>query len=284
MKPAIFAGYFKRRRGKPNRSPGQCIELCRRAGFDCIDYSPDFTAESWETETKEAAEAAEKLGVQIFQCHAPYNFYKKASPEVFSAQLKRATEGARMLGAQNLVYHFDEYHPYPISAFSVKRGLKEAYDVLAPHIENTLKYGICAALENTFEDKQPPQRAHLCATIEELCEAIGMFNDPRVTCCWDFGHARLAFGDRQADMIRQMGKCISCTHLHDNYYGKDLHLMPFMGDMNWEELIGALRDTGYDGPLAFECGYGCLPDELIQPYANLCFGAMRHLCDLADKA
>lgn len=286
MKPSFFAAFLRKKRSGEHCSPEECIRLCAQAGFDIVDYSPDYSLETWRDEAQAAADAAAKYCVSITQTHAPYNFYKREPIEHFRQQLDRAAEGARILGAQQLVFHFDEYHPKPGEAFDPETGLKSAYEVLAPAIEKTVCFGIDASLENTFEDHYrvaPDVRSHLCAEIEELEAAIAMFRDERVNCCWDFGHAHLQFGDRQAEMIRRMGKRIRCTHVHDNYYGKDLHLLPFYGQLDWETLIPALAQSGYDGPLAFEVGYARLPDELREEFLSLSKHAMDILCGYAVK-
>lgn len=284
MKPSVFASFLRNSRSGGRRNADECIRLCADAGFEEIDYSPDFADESWLAETEAAAEAAAKYGVGITQCHAPYNFYKKEPLDRFIGLLDRAAEGAHILGAKNLVFHFDEYHPAKGEQFDSANALRRAYEVLSPVIEKTISYGINAALENTFEDHHrvgPEERSHLCAEIEELEAAIGMFNDEHVKCCWDFGHAHLQFGQQQADMIKRMGTKISCTHVHDNYYGKDLHLMPFYGQLDWETLIPALSECGYAGSLAFEAGYGRFPDELLPEFMRLSKHALDILCSLA---
>ncbi len=287
MKPSFFAAFLRRRRDGANCGPEECIRLCAQAGFEYIDYSPDYSLETWREEAEAAATAAGKYGIAITQSHAPYNFYKKEPLERFQEVLGRAAEGARILGAKQFVFHFDEYHPQPGEAFDPEKALKSAYEALAPAIEKTIGFGVDAALENTFEDHYrvgQDARSHLCAEIEELETAIDMFGDERVNCCWDFGHAHLQFGDGQADMIRRMGNRISCTHVHDNYYGKDLHLLPFYGQLDWETLIPALARTGYDGTLAFEVGYARLPDELRAEFLSLSKHAMDILCNYAEKS
>ena len=283
--PSFFASFLRAARTGGKRSPDACLRLCAEAGFEYLDYSPDFSDEDWLTEVHEAAEAAGKYGVSITQCHAPFNFYRKDPPERFRLLLDRAAEGARILGAKDLVFHFDEYHPPAGTAFDPETALRSAREVLSDAIEKTVSFGINAALENTFEDHHrvgPEERSHLCAPIEELEAAIDMFRDSRVTCCWDFGHAHLQFGGMHADMIRRMGRRITCTHVHDNYYGKDLHLMPFYGQLDWETLIPALAGTGYGGTLAFEAGYGRFPDELMGEFLGMSKHAMDILCSYAD--
>ena len=286
MKPSVFASFLRSNRSGGRRSADECVRLCAEAGFEEIDYSPDFADDGWAEESASAAEAASKYGVRISQSHAPYNFYKKDDVERFIQLLDRAAEGARILGVNNLVFHFDEYHPSAGERFDSAKALKRAYEVLSPAIEKTVSFGINAALENTFEDHHrvgPDERSHLCAEIEELEAALDLFSDPRVTCCWDFGHAHLQFGPQHTEMLERMGKRISCTHVHDNYYGKDLHLLPFYGQLDWETLIPTLAKCGYNGSLAFEAGYGRFPDELMPDFMSISKHAMDILCAYAGQ-
>ena len=150
--------------------------------------------------------------------------------------------------------------------FDVKEGLEEVYASLAPHIEKTLKGGVKVALENVFED-HPKKRTHFCGDLDELVAIIEKFGDERVGCCWDFGHGKLGVGnDGHCDALKRLGDKIICTHVHDNYYGKDLHLPPFMGDANWEELMRTMKQIGYRGNLTFELVYGKLDEPLVLPF------------------
>lgn len=42
------------------------------------------------------------------------------------------------------------------------------------------------------------------------------FGSENAVCCWDFGHAYVAFRNRQVEKIREFGSLIQCTHVHDN--------------------------------------------------------------------
>lgn len=63
--------------------------------------------------------------------------------------------------------------------------------------------------------------------------------------------------------MKEVGRYICCTHVHDNYYGKDLHLTPFFGEIDWESHMACMRETGYQGKLSFEFVYGRLPEKLL---------------------
>ena len=268
MEIAVNTGYLARTREGRLRTAEERVKLCTQAGFHALDCSVDAWAEDWEAQADEIMNAAAKHGAAVIQSHAPYNFYRRAPREQFLRALDRSVRAAVRMGVRDLVFHGDEYHPAEEGLFDPGEALEAAYGTLAPCVERLISGGVRAALETVFEDRGPSlpreRRSHFCGELPELEAILARFDDPMVTCCWDFGHAKLACGnDRHAAAIRRLGGRITCTHVHDNYYARDLHLPPFLGDANWEELMPALREAGYRGALTFEMVYGCLPEEQL---------------------
>ncbi len=291
MKISMNVWYFNASRtpGK-RRSLEETMKLCREAGFQAADCAIDAWRDDWEAQADATMDAAAKYGIEVNQSHAPFNFYSKLPREVFMKALENSARAAVKMGVKTLVFHADEYHPPKDGPFDPKAALEPIYDSLAPSIELLTAGGVRAGLETVFEDRgrDTPleQRTHYCADINELIAIIDRFNDPMVGCCWDFGHARLAFGrDRHAEMLKKMGSRINSTHVQDNRGGNhDIHLPPFYGDSNWEELMAALKSTGYKGALTFEVIYSCFPDELIGLHAKELFRIGEVLSDMFEKA
>ena len=78
--------------------------------------------------------------------------------------------------------------------------------------------------------------------------------------CWDSGH-ELCY-NRGKDMLALYGDRLLCTHLNDNLgvrspaghivFLDDLHLLPFDGIADWQEIADRLNRHGFAGPLTFE--------------------------------
>jgi len=81
----------------------------------------------------------------------------------------------------------------------------------------------------------------------EMAEVLNEFNIPEVGYWHDFGHVQvkhnLGFLDHREWLAEAAPRLIGC-HLHDTKWpGRD-HLAPFMGDINYDELIPLLpKDT-----------------------------------------
>ena len=269
MNLSVNAEYLKRTRDPlVKRDPMECFRICREAGFRTVSYFPDFTSDEWEREVDRAAEARAVLGMTVDQVHAPYNFYAHRPLEIFREQLGRSIVAAKRMGASYLIFHGDEYHPGRGEAYDADLALNTVYEIFAPYVEETLKNGMTPVFENAFEDHHRvslTERSHFCGELSELIALLDRFCDPRIGCCWDFGHGKLALenDERHAEAIRTLGSRIVCTHVHDNYYKKDLHLPPFMGDADWGSLMRAVKDIGYRGDLTFEIGYSNLDNRLV---------------------
>jgi len=68
--------------------------------------------------------------------------------------------------------------------------------------------------------------------------------------CLDVGHAHIV-----GDAVEAVETCsghIVTTHLHDNRNGRDDHLLPGAGGIDWEAVMMAFQKVGYDGAWMLE--------------------------------
>lgn len=249
---------------KPETTMEQLKEtalVCRDSGFRYLDFETNYKRDDFEDRAKTFRAFLDESGMSVIQSHAPYNRYETYPDAEFPMLQDRCLTVASILGAQYLVVHGDEFMPELGAQFDSKKAVDVYYDRFAPLVERAKKLGVGIAFENLFEDGFKG-RKRFCSTVEELKSLIERYNDPAVTCCWDFGHGRCSFGfDGCADALRQMGSLVTCTHVHDNR-GEDDHLLPFLGRMNWADQIHALRDTGYQGYFTYEFVYLKFPRAL----------------------
>ena len=141
---------------------------------------------------------------------------------------------------------FDDEQPTEVGLENYARVVREAE-----------KLGVKIAFENTEGE------TFLAALMERFKDS------PAVGFCWDTGH-QMCY-NHSTDMMALYGKRLLGTHINDNlgcrdYNGKifwhdDLHLLPFDGIADWNDVARKIKESGFDGPLTFELGIGSKPDR-----------------------
>ena len=265
MELSICANYLQKTE-LTDKSAFNMFRLCRNAGFTVVDYTP--SGETWERQVLSLNRASDALYLPIEQSHAPFNRYKKRPLDEYKVLLDRAFEAAIRMHNKQIVVHGDDYRIPAGEEYDADRALCEMYELWAPYVEKATASGLGVAFETVFEDDRTPGvKNRFTSRLDELIALIDRFDHPLVTCCWDSGHARLAFHrDGMPDAMRALGSRITCTHIHDNYYNKDLHVMPFYGDIDWKTHMATLREIGYTGNLTFEFVYGGLPEIMVEDF------------------
>lgn len=284
MELSICAGYLQKTE-LTDKSAMNMFRLCKEAGFTVIDYTPG--GETWEKQVASLLKASEAYELPLEQSHAHYNRYAKMPTDQYKVLLDRNFEAAIRMGNKQIVIHGDDYRIPEGGTYDAKRAEDETYEFWAPYVEKATSKGVGVAIETVFEDNRakdaPPNR--YTSRLEELIGLIDRFDNPLVTCCWDSGHARLAFTRAgMPDAMRALGSRITCTHIHDNYYNRDLHVLPFQGDIDWREQMATLKEIGYKGNLTYELVYGKWPESMVAEFLKVTADTGRILIDMFEKA
>ena len=115
-------------------------------------------------------------------------------------------------------------------------------------VEEAQKLGVKIAFENVEGEE------YLAAVMEAFkdYDCVGF--------CWDTGHEMCY--NHSKDMMALYGDRLLCTHINDNlgirdYNGKiidqdDLHLLPFDGIADWQDIVHRLNTYHFDDILTFE--------------------------------
>lgn len=287
MELSIILNYIMTKR-KRRCDISEASKLCIDSGFKYVDYTPDFVSENWRELALKDREVLDKAGIIVEQTHAPFNRYCQYDQNMFFTYYRRLFEASSLLGAKYVVVHADEYRTK--DRYNEDEIVNFTYDYLAPFVDFSVKNNMTVAIENLFEDNSYrwPQingKSRFTSRVEELIGIIEKFSSPNVKCCWDFGHAKCAYGlSGMTEAMKKVGEYIVCTHVHDNYFDRDLHLLPFLGDTDWEENMKVLKQAGYKGKLSFEFAYGNIPDELIGTFLKAAYSTGVYLSELFEKS
>ena len=218
------------------------IRLFRETGFEAF-----FIDWRQETDTGEYARLAKELGMEFQSIHAPSGgcgdlwAEDEGAAQSALSDLFACLHDCADAGVQIMISHayigFEKHTPTEI-------GL-ERYGKLIREAE---KCGVKIGFENTEGE-------------EYLAAIMSAFRDsPAVGFCWDTGH-EMCYNHSQ-DMLSLYGDKLICTHLNDNlgirdFEGKityidDLHLLPFDGIADWDDIAARLDRWNFNAPLTFE--------------------------------
>lgn len=265
MEIAMNLGYYKK-----TATIKDAASALSNAGIKLLDYTPEPNAT--QEAVDEALRVFDETGLRVYQCHAPFNRYGGyGNAENHKHLLAESLDFAEIFGAKYLVVHGDEFD-FDTLQYSSGAALEYNYEYFAPLIDAAAKKGIYIAFENVFEDSYDEDKGKVkprfCSNPEDLITLIEKFDNEYVCCCWDFGHGAVQLGEKFTDSIRMLGKKIQCTHVHDNYFDTDAHLVPFMGEIDWKKSMNALKQTSCE-VLSLELVYGYIPPIILPTHAKM---------------
>lgn len=226
------------------------IDIFSEAGFQAIEFNTDIKAFYTDTYDRifyaDIRGYAEAKGVPFLQAHAPFasSFPSEEDTARRFDEIINGMKHASWLGVKTIVVHpcghlncmeegnWDKMMDYNL----------DFYRRLAPYAR---EFGLQIAIENI--------NSTVTRTADGLIELFDRLNDPVFVVCYDVGHAHIA-GEGAADMIRKLGSRIKCTHIHDNDGVRDYHTLPYYGTIDWDSVMEALAEIGYEGNLNYEAG------------------------------
>jgi sugar phosphate isomerase/epimerase len=206
--------------------------FCVRPHFDFHDRSLMRSIGRWFQENALPAPSfhlpfmenvgpTQKIWLSVLE---PERRYREAAMD----EIKRSLELADQLRPAYVVMHLGN----PGDAFSPV-SFDFAYAAIA---EIRAFAGVPVMIENI------PNDISTVARIEEF-KAVAQISD--IGICYDTGHGHLQGNTNGFELIHT-------THVHDNNGGKDEHLWPFEGTLDWPALIEKLFLAKYEGPFIFE--------------------------------
>ena len=246
------------------------LDIIAAYGFEGADYDINYmlsekVGPDWRRRAEAAGKKAEKLGLVIGQTHLPAVNLSGDTSKADEA-MRQAIEATAIMGTKYAVFH-------AANPPRAEDGYSETERVYGKHIEYASKLGVEMLVEIM------PGFCRYPITAEALIDCADGLG---IGICWDFGHAGVMTVDSpvpepldQGGDLRRIGKRLKAVHIHDNAGGVyDEHLPPYMGLINWDASVPALKEIGYAGNLNYEVLVRLAPAETIDYVAKylVCVG------------
>lgn len=248
----------------------EAMDFFGRMGFEAVDvnfaatiydepekHEPILDGD-WQQNLDTVLAAIRRNNLVVSHTHLPFYNYEMDDKErlAFCDQMTyRAIDASAYIGAKYAVIH-------PQRDAEKHTLIDRTVALLTPFNEYAKARGVTLCVENMYTTYP-----------EELREIVD-----RMACgaCWDVGHAK--FGKHpQYESMTLLGKRIRVLHLHDNYGTRDDHSMPYFGTIDWDEIMRALRDIGYEGTFNYEVAATHLPMALREDHARYLVDAAKML-------
>ncbi|MCZ8519235.1 TIM barrel protein [Paenibacillus caseinilyticus] len=199
------------------------------------------------------AREQEKIGAGIIAtCTKEFNLVDPAKREDYLAGLQETIEACRILGCRSII----------TQTGSVREGVSREEQRAA--MVETLKR--CAGLLESTDivlEVEPlnglvDHPGHFLQASGESAEIIDRVGSSRVKLVFDVYHQQITEGNVIRNAAAHASR-INHYHIADNP-GRN---QPGTGELNYVNILRAIRDTGFDGYVGLECGYTADTDEAL---------------------
>lgn len=250
------SGLHSARPGKARFPMQEAPAALKKAGFEAMDinfcatiydgefkHEPILDGDNYLENVMQVKRACDENGLAMTISHLPFYNYEMEDQEKLAfcnEMTERAIRASAHIGVKYAVIH-----PHRCPAKHIK--IERTVELLRPFVELGRELGVMLCVENMY-------------TV--TAEATRMIAD-KLDCgiCWDVGHANFGGHDQYAGILH-CGDRLKVLHLHDNNGKDDLHIPAFQGNINWHDVMRALRDVKFEGELNFEVAVSRVPDEL----------------------
>ena len=228
------------------------VKMLKEIGFDAI--SPEWIEED---ELAKTVDAAREYGLIVQSLHAPFKNAKAMwSPDEelcnpAKTELLKVLDDCKAWNVPIVVVH-------PWKGFNYEFDESKLYfQNFDEVIARAKEYGITVAFENVEGEE------YFFALMERYK------NNHAVGFCWDSGHEMCY--NRSQDLLAKYGDRLVVTHLNDNlgisrfdgttFWTDDLHLLPYDGVADWDNIVERLKKSNDMDVLNFELNRKSKPNR-----------------------
>lgn len=252
----------------------QLFENYKRAGIDAIEFS--LTPEQCKDfDYPMAARYAKKYGIEMWSYHLPFVPFDQIELSVTDQKLRKQTiawlseliRRGSDVGIDKFVVHPSGE---PIKDEERPERMKCAKESLAALAGVAISCGSVIAVEDL-------PRTCLGRNSDEILELIDA--DPALRVCFDTNHL---LGEPITDFIHKVGDKIITTHISDYDFIDERHWMPGEGKINWNQVIDAFEEVGYDAMWLYELGFRC-PKTIMRERNFTCEDFARNAKEIFER-
>ena len=237
-RPAKFDDRLNNMMAEFTREMMQAVDSIEDAAMEC------YHSTVWDRD-RMVGIVLEHPGIEYWSVHSPYGRYIDPS-----SPLEIAREGAveaycdtisvaERLGSKVIVAHPGANVKYDVDK---REQIELAVEPFRRIADFAGERGIEVAIE-------PLPKEEVGCRLEEVLEIVEKIDRPNVGVNFNVNH--LFPPEKIPAMIRQAGSCIRSVHISDQD-GIERHWLPFEGTMDWAEVLRALVEVDYTGPLVYE--------------------------------
>lgn len=269
-------------------SSRESARIMKKVGFEGIDLAlchdmsdpANVLAPHWADRVFEDAEAARAEGLEIAQCHLPYECPQDTVheyAEVWTEALIHSIKIAHDAGAKIAVIH-------PATCLgdpeATHRENVEFFRTFVPYLE---KYDMQLAVENVFIRRNAKNMESYVGSAPELMAIINEVNCERIGICLDTGHANI-YRHKPGEMVREFGKKLLALHVNSNCSTIDEHLipgiiLPWCEKMKYDDFYVALKEIEFPGFFNMEISSTVLPKGCAEAYLHIAAAVARQMAD-----
>src|SRR3954469_19071947 len=199
--------------------------------------------------------AKTKLRVSNINANCSFGYWKDAPPEAYfepslispnpkhradrTRLILKTLDFARAVGAGNISITSGRC----LGGMPPEPAARQFEESMKPILDRADKLGVKVGIEC--------EPGLFLEFVSELSDWIGRLNHPCFGANLDVGHSQV-LGENIPECVRTLGKKIWNLHVEDIPGRKHYHMIPGEGTLDWQGLVGALREIRYSRYLTVE--------------------------------
>lgn len=228
------------------------LEKIREHGFHGLEYYA-----WWElNDLNRVAKEQERIGVGISAtCTKFISLVDESFRDAYLAGVRDTIEACRRLGVRSFISQTGNAME-GVQRESQRQTMVETLKRCAPLLEES---GIVLELEplNGLVD----HRGHFLQRSDESVSVVDEVGSPNVKLVFDVYHQQITEGNVIRNATGYFDR-INHYHIADN----PGRTQPGTGELNYVNILRAIKETGFDGFVGLECGYTIDTDAALEQF------------------